>query len=331
MPEVLVATWRDGIFAVGERSCVHELEGRSVQHVTTDGHGGTLAVVDGSSLQRRSSEGIWTTLASADSQLRCCVASQGNIYVGTDDARVFCLILNDDPGAHSPAAHSPAARRAGGHGLVQLDSFGRVPGREAWRAGQALVNGKLMGPPLGVRSISATLEGALLVNVHVGGIPRSTDAGSSWQPTIEIEADVHEVRAHPSRPNIVVAAAAAGLCMSSDGGASWSIQRDGLHDSYCSAVAFLGDDVLVAASEGHFASTGRIYRRSIAGNAPLRPLVDGSAGWTDGIVDTHCIGVSGARIAFADHGGKVYFSRDGGLSWSTWSYGLPSPSSVHLP
>jgi len=318
MVEVLVATWRDGAFGVGERGYEHELEGRSVQHLTTDGRGATLAVVDDSSLLRRSSEGIWTTLTSSGSQLRCCVASQGTIYIGTDDARVFSLTPR-------------GGDEVGGHELVQLEGFGRVPGRETWRAGQALVNGKLMGPPLGVRSICATLEGVLLVNIHVGGIPRSTDAGSNWLPTIEIEADVHEVRAHPSRPNIVAAASAKGLCMSRDAGATWSIQRDGLHDSYCSAVAFLGDDVLVAASEGHFASTGLVYRRAIDGNAPLRPLVDGGAGWTDGIVDTHCIAVSGSRIAFADHGGKVYFSRDGGLSWSTWSRGLSSPSSVHFP
>ena len=316
MPEVLVATWRDGVFAIDERRCEHELAGHSVQQVTADGRGGTLAVVEGRSLQRRGADGSWTILAVADEQLQCCVASQGKLYVGTDEARVFCVTESRLPGEAA---------------LVELQGFGRVPGRETWRAGQALVNGKLMGPPLGVRSISATLEGALLVNVHVGGIPRSTDAGASWQPTIEVDADVHEVRAHPRRPNIVAAAAATGLCISRDGGATWSVERDGLHDSYCSAVAFFGDDVLVAASEGHFASTGRIYRRSIDGSAPLRPLIDDPSGWTDGIVDTHCIGVSGTRIAFADHGGKVHFSRDGGLSWSTWSRGLSAPSSVHLP
>ena len=207
MPEILVASWRNGVFAVGERGCEQELEGHSVQQVTADGRGGALAVVDGRSLQRRSPDGTWTTLASADSQLRCCVASQASIYVGSDDARVFRV--TDVPGASE---------------LVELQSFQRVAGRETWRAGQALVNGKLMGPPLGVRSISATLEGTLLVNVHVGGIPRSTDAGASWQPTIEVEADVHEVRAHPARPNIVAAAAAAGFCLSRNGGATWSVQ-----------------------------------------------------------------------------------------------------------
>jgi photosystem II stability/assembly factor-like uncharacterized protein len=192
-----------------------------------------------------------------------------------------------------------------------------------------LVDGQRLGPPLGVRSISATASGVLLANVHVGGIPRSTDGGASWHPTIAIDTDVHEVRAHPSRPDIVAAAAAAGLCTSTDGGATWSVQRDGLHASYCSAVAFMGDDVLVAAAEHHFAPEGRIYRRSIYEASPARP-VDGLPEWTNGIVDTQCIAASGARIAFIDQGGTVYASRDAGRSWSRWAQGLSSPSGVLL-
>jgi hypothetical protein len=42
----------------------------------------------------------------------------------------------------------------------------------------AIIDAKLMGPPLGIRSMAATHDGAvLLANVHVGGVPRSTDAG----------------------------------------------------------------------------------------------------------------------------------------------------------
>lgn len=310
-PSVLVATWSDGVFVVGDEGYSHELPGCSVRALTTDGRGGALAVVDGQTLRRRSSEGAWTTLATADGKLSCCVASKGNVYVGTDDAGLFCLTASNE--------------------LVPLESFQAIEGRETWTAGQMLVNGQLMGPPLGVRSLSATSDGVLLANVHVGGIPRSTDAGASWHPTIAIETDVHEVRAHPHRPNIVAAAAAAGLCTSNDGGATWSVQRDGLHASYCSAVAFVDDDVWVATSQDHFAPRGRIYRRSIEGGSPLRPVADGLPEWTDGIVDTHCIGVSGSRVAFTDQAGNIYVSRDGGLSWSTWSYDLPPPSSIHLP
>jgi hypothetical protein len=57
------------------------------------------------------------------------------------------------------------------------------------------------------------------------------DGGRTWQPTIDINSDVHEVRAHQADPDIVVAASAIGLCISRDAGATWTIERDGLHAS----------------------------------------------------------------------------------------------------
>ena len=97
--------------------------------------------------------------------------------------------------------------RLDGAALVPLPGFDAVPGRDAWHP---------VGSPLEVRSLTATADGAaLLANVHVGGIVRSDDGGRSWQPTIDVDADVHEVRAHPSNGEVVMAAAAVGLCVSS--------------------------------------------------------------------------------------------------------------------
>jgi hypothetical protein len=308
LPTVLVATWCEGLFVVSGKELEHELAGHSVRWLTTDGRGGILAVVDDRTLRRRSADGLWSILATVDGGLSCCVAHRDAVYVGTDTAHVLRLEADQS--------------------LASLPGFDRVKGRETWTAGQALVNGQLVGPPLGVRSISAAPDGTLLANVHVGGIPRSTDGGISWHPTIEVESDVHEVLAHPSRPGVVIAAAAAGLCSSRDGGATWSVQHEGLHARYCSAVAFVGDDAWVAASDGHFASRGRIYRRPIDAEGPLSAVLDGPPEWTDGIVDTHCIGVNGSSVAFADQRGNVYVSGDAGHSWSRAAQGVPGPSSV---
>jgi hypothetical protein len=159
-----------------------------------------------------------------------------------------------------------AAAEPWGGVLDPIDGFDNVAGRDAWFAGSAIVNGQRLGPPLGIRSVAANSNGTILfANVHVGGIPRSMDGGRTWQPTIDINSDVHEVRAHQADPDIVVAASAIGLCISRDAGATWTIERDGLHAPYCSAVAFSGDDILVSASTDHFAAQGRIYRR------PIRP------------------------------------------------------------
>jgi hypothetical protein len=243
--------------------------------------------------------------------LACCVAVGDTIYVGTDDARVLRV---DADGA-----------------LEQLRGFDVVAGREDWYAGSAVINGERVGPPLGIRSIAATADGAVLfANVHVGGIPRSTDGGVTWQPTVDVDSDVHEVRAHPQRPDLVMAAAAIGLCASHDGGVTWNVEQEGLHAPYCSAVAFAGDDVLVSASLDHFAAQGAIYRRRVDGQGTLVAVRDGLPAWTDGIVDTGCIATGGSAVAFADQAGNLYLSPDVGRSWSRRANGLPPPSGVLL-
>ena len=128
--------------------------------------------------------------------------------------------------------------------------------------------------------MTATSDGAvLLANVHVGGIPRSVDGGVTWQPTIDVDSDVHEVRAHPNRPGVVVAAAAVGLCASSDGGATWVVERAGLHATHCYAVAFAGDDVLVSAAPSPFDPQGAIYRRGVDEHGPLVMVAGGLPAW----------------------------------------------------
>ena len=308
---VLVATWRDGLFVVCGGTPDQELTNHSVRALAPDGHGGCLAIMDGCSLCRRSPDGMWSTIATGELNLACCVMVGDIIYVGTDDARVLRV--------------SAAGK------IEQLRSFDEVAGRDKWYAGAALINGKLVGPPLGIRSITATSEGAvLLANVHVGGIPRSVDGGATWQPTIDVNGDVHEVRGHPNRPGIVVAAAAIGLCTSTDGGATWAVEHRGLHASYCSAVGFAGDDVLVGAAADHFATEGAIYRRGVDEHCPLVKVAGGLPDWLDGIADTGCIATHGSTVAVADKKGHLYVSADTGRTWSRWADGIPTPSSIAI-
>jgi hypothetical protein len=306
---VLVATWREGLFVIADGARRHELANHSVRALAPDGNGGALAIVDSRSLSRRARDGAWGTIATAEFDLACCVTVGDVILVGTDDAHVLRVNADGE--------------------IEQLRGFDAVAGRDKWYAGSAIVNGQLLGPPLGIRSITATSDGAVvLANVHVGGIPRSADGGASWQATIDIDSDVHEVRAHPNRPDVVVAAAAVGLCTSRDGGVTWEIEQEGLHASYCSAVEFTGDDVLVAASADHFAAQGGIYRRRVEGHGPLVAVGGGLPTWIDGIADTGCISTKGSAVAIADKKGNLYVSADSAHSWSRHADGLPSPSSI---
>ena len=307
IPKILAATWSDGLFVFDGETRRHELAGQAVTALATDRNGGALAIVDGHSLCRRTGEGAWSTIATSHLGLACLVVVGDAIYLGTDDARVFRVSKNGE--------------------INPLGGFEAVPGRDTWYAGSAVINGQRVGPPLGVRSMTATSDGAvLLANVHVGGIPRSTDGGATWQPTIHIDSDVHEVCAHPVHPDIVIAAAAIGLCISRDSGATWTIQQKGLHASYCSAVAFSDKDILVSASTDHFAAEGAVYRRPIDGNDPLEPI-GGLSNRLEGIVDTGCIATRGSALAVSDKA-NLYISADAGNSWLHRDSGLPTISCI---
>ncbi|HEV2702341.1 MAG TPA: hypothetical protein VGV09_11955 [Steroidobacteraceae bacterium] len=309
-PTVLVATWSNGLFAFQGDAMRQEWAGRSVRGLGLDARGNPLAIIDGNVLCRRAPDGAWHTIARSDVELTCCVAVGAALYVGVNDAPEVMRVRDDGR-------------------LERLTGFEQVPGKDRWYAGTALINGQLLGPPLGIRSIAASCDGkALFANVHVGGIPRSTDGGTTWQPTIDVDSDVHQVRPHPSRPEMVIAATGTGLGVSRDGGQTWAIEREGLHACYCSAVAFAGDDILVAASSDHFASQGAIYRRPVDSSGPLTKIEGGLPQWLDGIADTDNISASGATIAVVDHAGKLYWSRDRGHSWSRRGEPVSTPSST---
>jgi hypothetical protein len=305
---LLGATWDQGLFAVRDGTVEQEIDAGLVVGLACERSGHALAIVEGKSIRRRSPDGRWTTLGTSRSTLACCTTQNDAVFVGTDDARVLRL---ESDGR-----------------FVPLVGFDRVEGREAWYAGTAVVSGRTVGPPLGVRSMCATSDHSILfANVHVGGIPRSTDQGRTWQPTIDVEWDAHQVCAHPVRPELVAAATGAGLALSRDGGATWTLEDEGLHARHCSAVAFVGDDILISASTDPFAKQGAVYVRAIDDGGPFRP-VGGLPRWLDGIVDTGNISARGDCVAVADRSGHAFLSQDGGRTWRRIAARLPPPSGV---
>jgi hypothetical protein len=128
----------------------------------------------------------------------------------------------------------------------------------------------------------------------------------------------------------VVAAAAAGLCVSRDAGATWTIETRGLHAHHCSAVAFGRNDIFVSASTDPFAAQGAVYRRPIDGSGPLQLLGGGMPRWIDGKADTDCIATRDSMVAVIDWSGRLYVSHDDGASWSSPVDGLAGPSGLHI-
>jgi len=288
---IIVAGTASGIEVVGDDGA-EPLNGHPCTALVGEGvH--LWAVVDETSIYRGSFRGGWGGMAEIlERRARCLLPYAGRLYVGTDQAH----LLQTSDGTVEPVA-----------------SFDKVEGRKKWYTPWG-------GPP-DTRSMSAS-HGTIYVNVHVGGIVRSTNGGESWEPTIDIDADVHQVLAHPDRPGLVLASTALGLARSDDGGASWSFQEDGLQASYSRAVAVAAETLLLSASTGPRGGQAAVYRRPLDGDEPFERCVAGLPEWFQGNIDTHCLAASGNAVAFGTEDGEVFLSEDEGRTWDNAATGL---------
>jgi hypothetical protein len=276
------------------------LAGRPVTALAREG--ATLwAVVDGGTLWQ-SRDGAWTQRAAVAGPPATWVAPTAtDVLVGTEQAHLWRLT---------------------GDKLVPVDSFDTAEGRASWYTP--------WGDPADVRSIAIALDGTIHVNVHVGGVVRSRDDGKTWAPTIDIEDDVHQVMAHPTRPEIVLVASAEGFGVSRDGGDSWQLATAGLHAYYLRAVAVAGDLVLVSASAGFHGRRSAIYRKPLEGSSRFERCESGLPKWFADNIDTACLAAAGSLVVFGTSDGRVFQSRDAGEHWDLATKGLPPVSCVLL-
>jgi len=238
----------------------------------------------------------WSEIGEAPG-LRCAVDAPGGLVVGTEGAHLL---------------------RLGATGLTRIPAFETMPGRAEWYTPWG-------GPPE-VRSLACTADNVLLANVHVGGIARSDDSGRSWTPTIDLHFDVHQVRSIWGRGDLVVAAAAVGLCVSRDAGRTWRVRAEGLDATYCRAVAVPDEAILVSASEGPRGKRAAIYRTSIHSDTTFERVTD----WMAANVDTAALDGFGEHAVFGTASGEVWQSDDSGATWERTHHGLAPVTSVAL-
>jgi hypothetical protein len=289
-----------GLYEIGPRQRCH-LEGHDITAVAGNG-GETWALVDGQVLWRARNGGRWQEAgALADDRGICLAMTPSGTLIGTAGAHLL---------------------RLNGGEIEPIESFENVEGRRTWTTP--------WGAPPDTRSISSGANGTLYVNVHVGGVARSRDGGRSWRPTLDIDADPHQVLAHPRRPNVVFAAAAAGFGISEDGGDSWRFETAGLHAHYLRAVAVAGETVLVSASTGPGGRRAAIYARTFGDSAPFRRCRHGLPEWFDGNIDTGCLAAAGATALLGSDDGQVFRSRDTGAHWEIVAAQLPEVRCVHI-
>ena len=300
-PRIRVGT-REGLWELdGDRVfSVEALAGKSLTALAGDG-ARDWAIVDGRTLWE-GADSVWRRRATIEGHAATCLATTPDgLLIGTAQAHLVRL-TDGEP--------------------VSVEPFEMIDGRAAWYTP--------WGDPADVRSISVALDGAIFVNVHVGGVVRSRDGGRSWAPTVDIESDVHQVLAHPSRAEVVLAAAADGFGVSRDGGASWRFITEGMHAHYLRAVAADNETVLVSASTGPGGRRAALYRARLDGEAAFERCADGLPTWFGDNVDTGCLAASGSLVACGTEDGRVFRSLDGGQAWALVAKGLPPVTCLTL-
>jgi hypothetical protein len=268
-----------------------------------------LAPVDGGWLALDASGDVWAdggtrrvSWPDPGLQPTCVVApARDQLFIGTRQARLFRV------------AHGQVAR---------LASFDQAEGRDSWYTP--------WGAPPDARSLAAVTPNDVYVNVHVGGILRSDDGGESWVPTIDVDADVHQVVAPATADGEVLAATAYGLARSHDRGVTWSFHTEGLHAHYSRAVAVAGDWLLLSASTGPRTKHAAVYRRPLGNQAPFERCRAGLPEWFEGNIDTGCLAAEGSVAALATADGAVFVSEDAGATWEQAVSGLGSVTALAL-
>ncbi len=299
MPDVVVGT-HDGFHVLG-RELPRQPAGHRMNAVAQT-PGGFWAISDYESIWHHPAGGEGGVVAKlGDGRANCLLPASGGVLVGASEANLYRLAAGE---------------------LQQVGSFDEVPDRDRWYTPWG-------GPP-DVRSMAQGPDGTIYVNVHVGGVVRSTDGGATWADTMDIDADVHEVTADPARPGHAYAASARGLGVTTDGAHSWRFDTGGLHASYCRAVALSDATLFLSASSGSGGRRAALYRRPIGADGDFERCTAGLPEWFSTNLDTFCVAAAGSFVVAGDADGTVYASHDDGVTWEAAATGLPGVTCVSI-
>ena len=277
-PFVLIAA-ADGLHH-GSRPA-EQLVGRSVTAVTATDPTAAWALVDGSDVVRVTRGGTGGAPRPAAGRGLGIQEPLGTVFVG---------------------GRAPRLWRLEGGDLVRVASFDEAPTRDQWTTPWG-------GPP-DVFSMASHGDD-LYVSVHVGGILHSDDDGQTWQATIDLHDDVHQVVTDDAG-TVWAATGRRGLARSTDKGRTWQYLADGLHATYLLAVAVTGAGVLVSAQSGHAGSDTAVYLFDGDHFEPVRGLPVPLSG-----ISSRHMAARGSHGVLVTDDGSIYLSQDGGHTWCT--------------
>ncbi|PPS45961.1 hypothetical protein [Chroococcidiopsis sp. TS-821] len=300
--ERLIVGTNEGLLLLSNSEQRIELEGQNITAIAPS-FNGLWVVVDRKSIWHRDDRSEWQVVASniQNLQLNCIEPLNGKVLVGTSDAHLLWIARDN---------------------IEFIDSFDLAPGRDEWYTPWG-------GLPA-VRSLAVGHSGELYANVHVGGILRSQDNGRSWQSTIDLDSDVHQVITVQERPGLVLAATAKGLAISTNAGDTWSFDRANLHATYSRAVAVCGETILMSTSVGPSGAKAAVYRRSLDQPGTFEKCEQGLPQWFSNNINTGSLAALKDKAAFGTSDGQIFVSEDAGSTWKQLASGLPSIHCLHF-
>jgi photosystem II stability/assembly factor-like uncharacterized protein len=168
------------------------------------------------------------------------------------------------------------------------------------------------------------MQGTILVGTAGQGILRSVDDGATWhrlglKEAIEFDGVVRSLAVHPTDPSHVLAGADAGLCLSTDGGAHFS-----LIDSPMNGMTVWSIAVDPSNPSYIYAGTGAPSRavmfRSVDGGKRWERLAPEIPEFCRGVnrprILTICVDpADGAQVWFGVEEGGAWRSSDHGATW----------------
>jgi photosystem II stability/assembly factor-like uncharacterized protein len=287
MPYVVATA--DGLIQIDDRGRMTRLADGPFMHVVPgEEDGEAVALDDQGQIWDVDESGAAPYESFEGGRATCLLVDGADVWLGADPAGLFRF--TDD-------------------GFKRIEGFDRMPTHEQWTTP--------WGAPASVRSMDIGDDEAIWVNVHVGGIARSTDGGATWAPTIDMNVDVHQVFVVPGQPKTVVAACGeGGLAMTTDGGLTWTQSTAGLSSPYCRAVAVAEDTVLLSCQTDNRGGNTSLYRRPL--DKPDEPFVPCAGGLPEGLpgsINTFAVTTFGEEAAVALPTGDLYISTDAGYAW----------------
>jgi photosystem II stability/assembly factor-like uncharacterized protein len=221
----------------------------------------------------------------------------------------------------------------GGRSWEELPSVRSVPSVPQWT---------FPGPPHEAHVKHVTFDPrspeTIYASIEVGGALKSFDAGKSWRELSGFYEDVHRVVVAPRAPDQVYISGGDGIWHSSDAGSTWEHLTDRTaRIAYPDALVIHPDDPALMFVAGAICSPGE-WRTTHSADARIGRSRDAGRSWQyleaglpqhiRGNIEAMSIEVwpGGFALCAGTTDGDIFFSEDGGDSWTTIARALPPVS-----